>query len=176
LLTVKANPKTPHRQIRSQFQGKRKIPFVAGDHEIGHGRNITWTLQAKQAPEQIREAWVSTSWIVKVTATGRSDSKPFQGATCSSPACAPRQKHCCNGCVTDGAFKVGTGFVTPSSVEDAHRYRDNRACMMATLRKAALNLLRQAGFRSIRTGLQTLMHEIKALLVMARRQAGSATC
>jgi hypothetical protein len=35
-----------HRQIRSQFQGKRKIPFVAGDHEVGHGRVITWTLRA----------------------------------------------------------------------------------------------------------------------------------
>jgi hypothetical protein len=28
---VKANQKTLHRQIRSQFQGKRKIPFVALD-------------------------------------------------------------------------------------------------------------------------------------------------
>jgi len=29
---------------------------VATDHEIGHGRNITWALRAKQAPEHIREA------------------------------------------------------------------------------------------------------------------------
>jgi hypothetical protein len=38
---VKANQKTLHRQIRSQFQGKRKIPFVTTDHEISHGRAIT---------------------------------------------------------------------------------------------------------------------------------------
>jgi hypothetical protein len=44
---VKANQKTLHRQIRSQFQGKRHIPFVATDHEISHGRDITWTLRAK---------------------------------------------------------------------------------------------------------------------------------
>jgi hypothetical protein len=31
---------------------------------------------------------------------------------------------------------------------------------MATLRKAALNLLRLAGFQSIRGGMQALMHDI----------------
>ncbi|WP_341885305.1 hypothetical protein [Synechococcus sp. UW140] len=35
-------------------------------------------LRAKQAPEHIREAWVGTSWIVEVTASGSRDSKPFQ--------------------------------------------------------------------------------------------------
>ena len=87
-----------HRQIRSQFQGKRKIPFVATDHEVSHGRNITWMLRAKQAPEHIREAWVGTSWIVEVTASGSRVNKPFQRSTCSSPACAPHHKHCCNWC------------------------------------------------------------------------------
>jgi hypothetical protein len=75
---VKANQKTLHRQILSQFQGKRHVPFVATDHEISHGRTITWTLRAKQAPEHIREAWIGTSWIVEVAATGSRDGKPFQ--------------------------------------------------------------------------------------------------
>jgi hypothetical protein len=35
---------------------------------------------------------------------------------------------------------------------------------MAVLRTAALNLLRLAGFHSIREGLQTVRHAIKALL------------
>ena len=39
---------------------------------------------------------------------------------------------------------------------------------MATLRTAALNLLRLAGFQSIRTGMQAVMHDITALLAMAR--------
>ena len=77
LLTVKAIQKTLHRQIQSQFQGKRKIPFVAMDHEISHGRNIAWTLRAKPAPEHITEAWVGTSWIVEVVANGTHDGKPF---------------------------------------------------------------------------------------------------
>ena len=41
---------------------------------------------------------------------------------------------------------------------------------MATLRTAALNLLRLAGFQSIRTGMQAVMHDITALLAMAMRQ------
>jgi hypothetical protein len=41
---------------------------------------------------------------------------------------------------------------------------------MVTLRTAALNLLRLARFQSIRTGLQAVMHDITALLAMARRQ------
>jgi hypothetical protein len=61
-----------------QHQGKRRIPFVAGDHEVSHGRNITWMLRAKQAPEHIRENWTGTSWIVEVMATGSRDGKPFQ--------------------------------------------------------------------------------------------------
>lgn len=41
---------------------------------------------------------------------------------------------------------------------------------MATLRTAALNLLRLAGFQSILAGMQSLMHDITALLAMERRQ------
>jgi len=75
---VKANQRTLHRQIASQFQGKRMIPFVATDQEISHGRDITWTLRAKEAPEHIRERWGGTSWIVEMTATGTRDGRLFQ--------------------------------------------------------------------------------------------------
>ena len=54
--------------------------------------------------------------------------------------------------------------------EDKHRYRGNGAGVLATLRTAALNLLRLAGFDSIREGLHAVMHDITALLVMATRQ------
>jgi hypothetical protein len=54
--------------------------------------------------------------------------------------------------------------------EDAHRYRGNGAGARATLRTAAFNLLRLAGFQSIRSGTQAVMHDIKALLAMVRRQ------
>ena len=40
---------------------------------------------------------------------------------------------------------------------------------MATLRTAALNLLRWAGFQSIRAGMHAVMHDMTALLAMVRR-------
>ena len=40
----------------------------------------------------------------------------------------------------------------------------------ATLRTAAMNLLRLTGFASIREGLQAVMHDIRALLALARRK------
>lgn len=47
---------------------------------------------------------------------------------------------------------------------------------MAALRTAALNLLRLAGFQSIRAGMQAVMHYITALLAMARRQPEPSPC
>lgn len=47
---------------------------------------------------------------------------------------------------------------------------------MVTLRSAALNLLRLAGFRSIRARLQAEMYDIKDLLAMARRQPQPDAC
>jgi hypothetical protein len=41
---------------------------------------------------------------------------------------------------------------------------------MATLRTAALNLLRLAGFQSIRAGMQAVTHGITTLLAMALRR------
>ena len=41
---------------------------------------------------------------------------PFRPPMCFSPACAPRQKRCCNWCETAGALRAGTGSATPSSM------------------------------------------------------------
>jgi hypothetical protein len=41
---------------------------------------------------------------------------------------------------------------------------------MATLHIATLKLLRLAGFRSIHAGIQAVMHDITALLAMARHR------
>jgi hypothetical protein len=47
---------------------------------------------------------------------------------------------------------------------------------MATLRTAALNLLRLAGFQSIRAGMQEVMHDITTLLQMAMRRRKHDAC
>jgi len=59
--------------------------------------------------------------------------------------------------------------------EDCHRYRGNGSGVMATLLNAA-SLLRLARFQSIRAGLQAIMHDITALLAMARRQPEPSPC
>ena len=60
--------------------------------------------------------------------------------------------------------------------EDAHRYRGNGAGALASLRTAALNLLRLDGFQSIRSGVQAVCHDITALLALARRQPEAKPC
>lgn len=47
------------------------------DHEVSHGRDIIWTLRAKEALEHIQEAWTGTSWFVDVTAEDTREGKPF---------------------------------------------------------------------------------------------------
>jgi hypothetical protein len=124
-LTVKGNQKTLYRQIRSQFQGKRRIPFVARDHEVSHGRNITWILRAKQAPEHIRENWIGTSWIVEVMATGSRDGKPFQATHLFLTSLRTTPEALSNWCLTAGALKDGIGSAIPSSM----RMRTGTAAM-----------------------------------------------
>jgi predicted transposase YbfD/YdcC len=167
---VKGNQKTLHRQIRSQFQGKRHIPFLAMDQEKGHGRDITWTLRAKQAPEHIREAWIGTSWIMGVTAVGTRDGKIlrqthyFLTSLRTTPEALLQL-------VRDRWSIESWHWIRDTQLhEDAHRYRGNGAGAMATLRTAALNLLRLAGFQSIRAGMQAVTHDITALLAMATRK------
>ena len=54
--------------------------------------------------------------------------------------------------------------------EDENCYRGNGAVVVARLRTAAMNLLHQAGFGSIREGLQAVMHDVTALLALTRRK------
>ena len=173
---MKANQKTLHRQIHSQFQGKRKIPFVATDHEVSHGRNITWMLRAKQAPEHIRENWIGTSWIVEVAAIGRRDGKAFHATHVFLTSLRTTPDTLLQ-LVRDRWSIEGWHWIRDTQLhEDAHRYRGNGAGAMATLRTAALNLLRLAGFQSIRGGMQAVMHDITALLAMVKRQPQPSPC
>lgn len=173
---MKANQKTLHRQILSQFQGKRKIPFVATDHEISHGRNISWTLRAKQAPEHIAQAWIGTSWIVEVMTTGTRDGKPFRATHLFLTSLRTTPQALLQ-LVRDRWSIEGWHWIRDTQLhEDAHRYRGNGAGAMATLRTAALNLLRLGGFQSVRAGMQAVMHDITALLAMARRKPQPNPC
>ncbi len=62
-LTIKDNQPTLRRQVACQFEGKRRIPFVATDHEKHHGCDTIWTLRAKEAPHHIKENWQGSAWM-----------------------------------------------------------------------------------------------------------------
>jgi hypothetical protein len=48
------------------------------DHEVSHGRDITWSLRAREAPNHIKVEWPGSSWIVEVIAIGTREGKPFK--------------------------------------------------------------------------------------------------
>ncbi len=107
---------------------------------------------------------------MEVAASGTRDGRPFQAihlflTTLRTTPEAMLQL------VRDSWSIEGWHWIRDTQLhEDAHRYRGNGAGVLATLRTAALNLLRLAGFRSIRAGLQAVIHDITALLAMARRR------
>ena len=149
---------------------------MATDHEIGHGRNITWELRAKQALEHIREAWVGTSWIMEMTATGSRDGKPFRAQHLFLTSLRTTPEALLQ-LVRDRWSIEGWHWIRDTQLhEDGHRYRGNGAGAMATLRTAALNLLRLARYQSIRAGMQAVMHDITALLAMVKRQPQPNPC
>ena len=143
---------------------------MAADHEIGHGRDIHWTLRSKEAPGHIKANWHGTSWIAEVIATGIRDGKPFK-ATHRSITSLRTTPDALLRLVRESWSLESWHWIRDTQLrEDDHRYRGNGAGVMATLRTAALNLLRLSGFGSIREGLQAVMHDITTLLEMATRQ------
>ena len=149
---------------------------MATDHEISHGRDITWTLRAKPAPELIAQAWIGTGWIVEVAASGTRDGKPFKARHLFLSSLRTTPKALLQ-LVRNRWSIEGWHWIRDTQLhEDAHRYRGNGAGAMATLRTAALNLLRLAGYQSIRAGIQAVMHDITALLAMVNRQPQPNPC
>ena len=107
---------------------------------------------------------------MEVTATGSRDGKPFQAQHLFLTSLRTTPEALLQ-LVRDRWSIEGWHWIRDTQLhEDAHRYRGNGAGVMATLRTAALNLLRLAGFQSIRSGIQAVMHDITALLAMAQRR------
>ena len=157
LLTVKSNQKTLHRQIGCQFQGKRKIPYLASDHEKRHGRDTVWKLRAREAPEHIKANWPGSAWVVEVitdTLTGKGERRERRHLFLTSVRTTPqallrliRQRW---------SIENEWHWARDAQLgEDAHRYVNRiGAPVFALLRTIVMNLLRRGGYRSIRQGLQ----------------------
>jgi predicted transposase YbfD/YdcC len=169
LLTVKANQRSLYRQITDQLVGKRKIPFMATDHEVGHGRDITSDLRAKEAPQHITANWHGATWNPEVITKGIRDGRPFK-ATRRFIASLLTTPEALLRLVREWWSIESWHWIRVTQLnENNHRYRGNGAGVMAAMRTAAMNLLRLTGFDSIRQGLQAVMQDIKTLLAMARR-------
>jgi predicted transposase YbfD/YdcC len=135
---VKANQKILHCQIRHQFVGKRHIPFTETDHEKRDGRDTTWTLRAKEAPEHIRAAWIGTSWIVEVIAEATRQGKPFRATHLFLSSLRTTQEALLR-LVRQGWSLKGWHWIRDTQLhEDAHRYRGNGAGALTRLMTAAL--------------------------------------
>ena len=113
--------------------------------------------RVKKVPEHIRETWIGTSWIVEVMATGSRDGKPFQATHLFLTSLRTTAEALLQ-LMRDRWSIEGWHWIRYTQLhEDAHWYRGNGAGAMATLRTAALNLLRLADFQSIRAGMQSVV-------------------
>ena len=166
LLTVKNNQRRLYQQIVSQFRGNQHFPVVISDFEASHGRQVRWSLRARNATGVIRERWAGASWIIELVSTGRRDGKPFHHVHLFITTLRTSLKALLR--LVRQRWAIENQWHWPRDTqlgEDAHRYTHrNGVQVLALLRTMALNLLRWNGFRSIRAGLMAVAHDISRML------------
>jgi hypothetical protein len=150
--------------------GQTSHPFCGNGSGDQPWLHIIWTLRAEEAPQQIRESWVATSWIVDMTATNTRDGKPFQTQHLFLTILRTIPKALLH-LVRDRWSTEGWHFARDVRLgEDAQRYANrNGVPVFALLRTIVMNLLRLGGFQSIQAGMQAVVHDFTALLAMALR-------
>ncbi len=167
LLTVTSNQKTLQRQIQSQFQGNRHIPFTATAQEEKHGRDTIWELRAKEAPEHIKENWPGCSWIIELTSTTVTrKGKRATRTLCFITTLRTAPEALLRLIRQRWSIENQWHWVRDTQLdEDAHRYAHRTgAPVFAFLRTVVMNLLRRGGYHSIRQGLRELAYDIKGML------------
>ena len=151
---------------------------MATDHEIGHGRNIRWTLRAKEAPEHIKANCQGTSWIAEVTATGIRDGKSFKATHRFITSLRTTPDALLRLIRQRWSIENEWHWVRDTQLgEDAHRYANRSGVgVFSFLRTVVMNLLRRGGYRSIRQGFRELAYDIKGMLALGGVQlAGTDT-
>ena len=129
-------------------------------------------MRAKEAPEYIKADWAGSAWIVELLASGSRDGKPFKARHLFITSLRTTPEALLRLIRQRWSIESWHWIRDTQLHEDKHCYRGNGAGVLATLRTAALNLLRLAGFDSIREGLHAVMHDITALLTMAMGSRG----
>ena len=154
--------------IKERLTYGRRTPLQTSKHEVGHGRDLTWTLRGMPAPEWVMENWPGSATILAVRCKGIRDGEPTDETryyvTSLRASAKALLQH-----VRD-RWSIENSWHWPRDKhlkEDAHRYREvNGVQNLATLRSLAMNALRLDGFWSIIEGIAALAHDIPGLLAL----------
>jgi predicted transposase YbfD/YdcC len=166
MIAVKHSRSKGFQVITDRLTYGRRTPLQASRREVGHGRDITWTLRGMPAPEWVVDNWPGSATVIAVRSKGTRDGKPIDETryyvTSLRTGAVALLRH-----VRD-RWSIENSWHWPRDTqlrEDAHRYREpNGVQIMATLRSLAMNALRLDGFWSITEGLAALSHDIRGLL------------
>ena len=63
--------------IRDRLTYGRRSPLQGSRREIGHGRDITWTLRGMPAPEWVVEHWPGSATVIAVCSKGVRAGRPI---------------------------------------------------------------------------------------------------
>ena len=125
MIAVKHSRRRGFQVIKDRLTYGRRTPLQASRREVGHGRDITWTLRGMPAPEWVVENWPGSATVIAVRSKGIRDGKRIDetrtyGFAERTSRCDTRLRTGAEAllrtCVTAGASKIpGTGPATPSS-------------------------------------------------------------
>ena len=146
----------------------RKVPWEVSHHEVGHGRDITWTLRAMPAPDWVIDQWPGSATIIAVRSQGIRDGRPVDETRYYVTSLRTSAKALLRQVRNRWSIENSWHWVCDVTLrEDAHRYREtNGVQIVAMLRTMAINSLRLNGIWSVTEGIAALAHDIKGLLML----------
>ena len=153
------------------------MPWETSHHEVGHGRDIVWTLRAMTAPDWVIEQWPGSATIIAVRSQGIRDGRPVDETRYYVTSLRTSAKALLRLVRNRWSIENSWHWVRDVTLrEDAHRYREtNGVQIVAMLRTMAINSLRLNGIWSVTEGISDLAHDIKGpLMPLGRREPATA--
>jgi hypothetical protein len=166
LIAIKGSRRKGFQLIRDRLTFGKRVPFRASVSERGHGRDITWTLRAMEAPELVKDNWPGSALIIAVRSVGIRDGKPVDESRYYATSLRTTPESLLRLIRERWSIENSWHWVRDTQLgEDAHRYRErNGVQILATLRSMGLNTMRLAGMVSIANGMASVSHDIRHLL------------
>jgi predicted transposase YbfD/YdcC len=140
----------------------------ASKHEVGHGRDITWTLRTMPAPDSVVGNWPGSAKVIEVRSQGHRDGKTVDETRHYAPSLGTSANALLRHVRDPWSIEYSWHWPRDTQLmEDAQRYREgNGVRILASLRSMAMDALRPEGFWSITEGLAALSHDIRELLTL----------